>query len=74
MTDDITTRTFTFTAEGMYWPPARSRWRRFWDWLLRRPIPQPVQPPGTVPLVYDVRDGDRLVRFFIPAARIEEIE
>lgn len=28
-----------FTISGVYEPDTRSRWRRFLDWLLRRPAP-----------------------------------
>lgn len=73
MTDDIVTRTFEFTAEGMWMPPKRTFWQWLRDVLLRRPKPQPVAPEGTNPLVVDVVDGDRHLRFYYPAARITEV-
>lgn len=63
-------KTFTATAEVMIQPKI-SRRRRLWLRIRRKPLPQPIQPPGTRPLTIDyVKDGRR-TRLYIPAARIE---
>lgn len=72
--DDVTTHTYTFHAVGMPMPPKRSKLQRLIRWLLRRVDPPPVQPPGTFPMTLDMKDGDKRIQIWIPAAKLLEDE
>lgn len=66
---------YTITAEAMLEPEPLRWYGRLWRKLLRRPMPQPIQPPGTRPVTFDTTDADGTVRrFYLPAARVEVVE
>lgn len=67
-------RSFTFTTEPMLPAPKLRWWRRVWLRLQHKPLPRPVQPPGTVPLVIDSVDGGRPTRIIFPAARFDQVD
>jgi len=60
------------TAEPIPPAPHLPWWRRWGLKLLRRPLPAAPQPPGTRPVILEIRNPDGTTTgIFYPAARIQ---
>jgi len=65
----MTRASFTITPEPMLAAP-ETWWQQLWRRLQRKPAPV-VNPTGTQPVLFEIKCGDTVTRYYVPAARIE---